>query len=482
MLNGALVPRVMEMLATKSARTMLSQFFGASIMRVGSSVSALLLVLSGAAAAQAAGLSIARFGGEHGTPMTTNATAIYYNPAGIGWSEGGHVFADLGVAWRHAVFEHFTATSPVPPGAEGANTGRATLFNVFAEPLGGATYRLGDFAIGAAYFIPFGGQELWNQNDAFRNNTQYPGAVDGVQRWYTIDGAIRSTFLSVAGAYRLGPVAFGVAGNLIHTIVNNVQARDPTGGDDLRNEGRAWIDAQSWDLSAGFGITYQAIPRVLVLGASYQSRPGFGGGIRTTGELHTIFAGGTRNTEKIAFTTDLPDVIRAGAAYRPLDRLELRLFGDYQTWSVLEHQCLYQESSTCHLNPDGSAQPGSNVILNYKRDWHDTFGVRVGASYWTSPDVELFAGTGYSSNAIPSSTLEPGILDFNLITASVGGSFRLSERFRLTTTYLQVFYLPRDTTGESIHPRLAAPSRSPDSSGKYSLQVGYLDVNLDFAF
>jgi len=57
-------------------------------------------------------------------------------------------------------------------------------------------------------------------------------------------------------------------------------------------------------------------------------------------------------------------VVRACASYRPTDEVELRLFGDYQRWSVLEHQCIMAEASTCDLNPDGSVRAGatSDVI------------------------------------------------------------------------------------------------------------------------
>lgn len=411
--------------------------------------------------------------------MTSEPTAIFYNPAGIARSEGGHLFGDTSIAWRSATYDRPNADAPVPAGAEGANTGRATLFNVLVEPFVGATYRIGNAAIGAAYYTPFGGQDSWNTNDQFRGNTRFPGAVDGVQRWYTIDGILRSSFLSVAGAYRFGRVSLGVSGNLIQTVANNVQAHESTGGDDVRTEGRAWLDATSLDLSAGFGITYEPLDGLL-LGLSYQSRPGFGSGIRATGDVHLSFAG-SESVEQVAFTTDLPDIIRAGAAYRGLDRVELRLFGDYQRWSALEHQCIFAASSDCRINPDGSAQAGSDVILNYVRNWHDTFGVRGGVSYWPSPDVELVTGAGFASKAVPNSTLEPALLDFDAVTAAVGGIFRIGD-LHLATTYTEVFYIPRDTTGQSIHPTLRGVSRSPDSGGKYSLALGLLNVNLDFAF
>lgn len=455
------------------ARTIMRRIFALPVVGI---------VVFAPVSAIAAGLSVARFGGEHGTPMTTEATAIYYNPAGIADSEGGHLFGDVNLAFRHATYTHEASPTdaPVPPGAVGANTGTATLFNVIAEPFVGATYRLGRFGIGAAFYVPFGGQNHWSQNDAYRGNGNFPGAVDGVQRWYTIEGELRSTFFSLAGGYDFGRVSVGLSGNLIHTTVNTIQARTATGDNDVRNEGRAWLDAQSWDVSMGVGVAYKPMRR-LRIGLSYQSRPGFGGDIRATGDLHTVFAGRQTDT-KVAFTTDLPDVVRAGAAYRPNDEVELRLFGDYQRWSVMEHQCIMAEASMCDINADGSAAAPSDVILNFTRNWHDTFGVRAGASYFINPNVELLAGAGFASNAVPSSTLEPALLDSDVITVAVGGVFRVIDRLRVATTYTQAVYLSRDTTGQSVHSTLQAPSKSPDSGGEYTLAVGLFNVNVDFAF
>src|SRR5690606_41508603 len=52
--------------------------------------------------AEASGFAAARFGGEHGHPTTDNATAIYYNPAGIALSKGTHVFVDATMALRRS--------------------------------------------------------------------------------------------------------------------------------------------------------------------------------------------------------------------------------------------------------------------------------------------------------------------------------------------------------------------------------------------
>jgi long-chain fatty acid transport protein len=48
-----------------------------------STVVALGLISAFAGRAGATGIAVARFGGEHGTPMTSDPTAMYYNPAGL---------------------------------------------------------------------------------------------------------------------------------------------------------------------------------------------------------------------------------------------------------------------------------------------------------------------------------------------------------------------------------------------------------------
>src|SRR5688500_15804335 len=109
---------------------------------------AVSVILTSSRESRAAGFAAARFGGEHGTVVTTNPTALYFNPAGIGFSKGTHVFADGTLAMRRASWEHpLTPDDPADPmGAEGQGTGKATLSNVFGGPMLGATTRLGNLA------------------------------------------------------------------------------------------------------------------------------------------------------------------------------------------------------------------------------------------------------------------------------------------------------------------------------------------------
>jgi long-chain fatty acid transport protein len=442
-----------------------------------------LIVQVSAREADASGFATARFGSEQGHPTTSNATAIYYNPAGIAGSEGTHLFADALVALRTATYERRVSPSdePEPADAGGANSGRATLLNVVAAPMLGATSRFGDFAAGLAAYVPFGGNERWDQNSAFDNHPRYPGPVDGVQRWYSIDGEIQSIYFTLALAYALRDLSLGVSGSLIRSSIDTITARTALGTLDVEREGRSQLDAAGWQAGFGLGAIYQALPDKLWLGASYQSRPNVAGGMTLEGTLRNNFTG-TVTEAPIDFHQDLPDIYRLGLRYRPRTYLELRLFGDLTRWSALTAHCVSRRGEPCAVNADGSPAPGSGTIQNIRRDWRDAFGVRAGASYFITGVTELFIGAGYDSNAVPDDTLETSFMDFDDISAVVGARFRIAENLHVAGSFLQFYAIPRDTTGKSQHAALRAPSRGPDSGGKYQEWIGAFNANVDVGF
>src|SRR5687767_10187359 len=140
--------------------------------------------------AVASGFAAARFGGEHGNVTATNPTALYYNPGAIAFSTGVHLYLDGTLALRHATWTHAQAATDEaePAGAEGANFGKASLFNVFGGPMLGATAQLGPLAVGASVTVPFGGRAEWQQDEKFAGHAMFPLAEDGVQRWHGTKG------------------------------------------------------------------------------------------------------------------------------------------------------------------------------------------------------------------------------------------------------------------------------------------------------
>ena len=243
-------------------------------------IAACLAGVAAPARACASGFAAAEFGGEHGNVVTTNPTALYFNPAGIALGEGTRLYVSGVLALRRATWSHAQAASelPAPPGAEGADTGQARFSNLLAAPALAATTWLRRIAVGGALDVPFGGRVDWDQNPRFANDPAFPLAADGVQRWHIVEGAVTSLYLTVGAALRLGPLALGVTGNLIRSSVHLRQAKsfNPQQAVDPLNEGRIGIDVDGLHASFGVGAMLEAVHERLWLGASYQAQPGLG--------------------------------------------------------------------------------------------------------------------------------------------------------------------------------------------------------------
>lgn len=473
----------------------------------------LLVGLAVPGVGHAGGFATARFGGEQGHPASDHPTAIYYNPAGLALLPGTRLYVEGLLALRTASYERPTEAIDriIPPGGTGpgtpeaavaANAGKAELSNVLASPFLGVVSDLGveNLGVGLAFYVPFGGQAGWDRNSDFASDQLFPGAVDGVQRWSVIEGEQRYLYLTAASAYRLPRqrLSMGLAVNAVRSQVNTIRARTVLGRDDLVTasgsimEGRSLLDVSGWSLALGAGLLWQPQDR-LWIGASYQTQPGFGE-YGASGTLTNQFGPGERTTSDVELRMALPDVARLGVRYRPLERWELRLSGDYQRWSALKEQCLLDgvdEAARCVLDERGAvdeAEGGRGVVVNIRRQWQDTVGVRGGASYWVLPELELGAGLSFDSNAVPDENLDPSLMDMNKVVGTLGARYAL-EGTGLTGSFTlaAVNYFSRTvepSARDQMNERVtySQPSRVPDGAGEYKQFVMFGALGVEYAF
>lgn len=463
-----------------------------------------LVVIAAAGSARAGGFATGRYAGEHGHVATDHPTAIYFNPAGLALGTGWRIYAEGLLAWRTVDYDRPDSAisnlvdegeTGTPSDAAGVNAGKASLSDIIAAPFLGVATDLGvpNLGIGLAFYAPFGGQSKWDENEAFAGDMQYPGAQDGVQRWHVIEGEIRSLFLTLAGAYRLeGPrLSFGLGVSVVRSNVHTVRARTVSGTDDVVAgngavlEGRSYVDVAATDLAASAGITWEAMPN-LWIGASYQSKVGFGFSTMD-GTLVNKFGSDDVEENDILFEQDLPDIIRLGARFKASPELELRLSGDYQRWSVFEHQCLMNDDpdSNCTLTNDGAATDETvGIIQNIPREWNDTFGVRGGASYWILPELEINWGVNFDSSAVPDRTIDASLLDSNKLIAIAGVEWAtIPDQLLLSLTVNNVFYFKR-TVGPRDDGEIGsvAPSTVPDGAGTYEQNVLFVNLGAEYRF
>jgi len=476
-----------------------------------------------AAPAQAGGFAVARFGGEHGHPATDNPTALYYNPAGMAESEGTHILVDGVLAGRFASYDRPASAVSNPdfsnnlPGAEGANYGKASLSNFIASP---SIFVTSDFgldwmAAGIGVYFPFGGQASWDKNDKFKNSDDFPGAYDGPQRWHTMDGTIRSMYVTTGISFKIkkAGLSFGVTGSAIRSEADTLRARNSDGSDNLGTpsangvnlvEGRSWVDTEGWQGGFGVGLMWDfgklfTEDGRYFFGASYTSQPNVVGGMRLEGTLNQALAVGQPNSSKVELEQTLPDIIRFGFRFRPTDKYEIRLSGDFQHWAVFDRQCVVDVGAECQIaghDEDASyaenrknvfdnpgqygAGPGA-IVLNIPRYWKNSGGVRAGFSYWFIDPLETYIGLAYDHNAVPSQTLEPALLDQNKLIPSIGLKYQIVKQFAVALTLQQVIYFERKVTNSQLD-EYNPPSRQPSGNGTYNQFITLANIYLQVTF
>ncbi len=402
-----------------------------------------------------------------------------------GFSEGTTIFIDGSLALRSVTYAHAMAPTdmPEPPGAEGATVGKATLFNVFGGPMFGATTRVGNWAFGAGLMVPYGGRAHWGTNDKFKNDPKYPLAVDGIQRFDAIEGALTFIYFTAGAAYRWGRLSVGATANLVRSSVASTQAKTPVGsGDpDVDREGRAIVDVVGYQGSFGLGVLFEAIESRLWLGAGYQAQPGLGA-MTLNGTLRTTYQGGDRPIP-VDFHQALPDSFRLGGKLRVNPALELRLSGELTRWSVMQSQCVSIEKMPCLVDSTGAdATPNASVAQNIRRRWKDTYSIHGGASVWVRPTVELFAGLAYETATVPDSTLDAALPDANNVAAALGVRLQVAGTYFVAASYTNIQYFDRDNTGKSELANALVPTKLPDGGGKYTQWIGVFNVNLQKQF
>jgi long-chain fatty acid transport protein len=460
------------------------------------------------ATVHAGGFMVARFGGEHGNPMATNTTSIYYNPAGLAGIKGTQVYLEGLYALRSLSLDRPAgAIDHVPTGEDAAgyiaaDSGKGQLTNLIISPfLGVATdFGVENLGVGIAFYTPFGGQAIFDKNDAFKGNTQYPGAYDGPQRWGDIEGTIRSSYISVGAGYKLPfGLSVGLSASAVLSVINDIRAFNPDGSDDLNNpgngnvkEGRGWIDVSNVTLALGVGVLYSPpdLPE-LKIGLSYQSQPGFG---KNTLKGQVKLKLGSAPEVVIpngAVEQSLPDVIRLGVSYKATKELELNLWGQFERWSVFKSQCITNQddsTQTCAIDDRGQTPVGATVVSNIPRNWNNSIAVHGSGFYQVNDELEVGGGLSFTQSAVPDSTLDVALPDFNELAINVAGSYALLDgKLKLTLGFTQFIFFsrtldPQPRVGGERQAPYTSPTRQPDNAGTYKSSISLLTAGVGYSF
>jgi long-chain fatty acid transport protein len=341
-----------------------------------------------------------------------NASAVYYNPAGITQLEGYNFRGGL-----YGLYYDPTFTPPAP-----RNTNTFHIENRWAAvPQFFATYTPDDWPVsfGLGVYSPYGGNIGWPQNTGFRSV-----ALNGSLTYETINPVV---------ALKLAPglsIAAGVMVNYadMETEQGLLASEMPTNFFRFGGNG--------WSVGYNLGVLWQPHEKIS-LGATFRSTAT----VRLNG--HTEFEqyplrrlGLYPATNSVAhedFTFPLNMVV--GISYRPTPKWNLEFDADYTDWSSFGIMNLYQQNP-----PRGSGiRTNTPVILKWQPSWIYEFGV----TRYFDKGWHVSAGYAYDENSVPNAYYSPLAADLDRHLFSVGVGLR-GKRFDLDVAY-QLGYGPAHT-------------------------------------
>lgn len=375
-----------------------------------------------------------------------NASAIYYNPAGLTQLRGHHLRPGIYTINLETDFD-----SPAGHSSE-------TLHNSHAVPhffyaYGAETVPL---SAGLGVYTPFGLSTEWPNDSGFRTV-----ATRGRLTYLTLNPAV---------AWQVFPSLSAGAGLTVNYVDVHLQRGLFWPSQSFDNFG---FQGTGWDVGYNLGLRWQPHPK-LAFGATFRST--------TTVDLdgHTDFRNdvamplpdGTsipafpkqKRDAEAEFPFPLKTIV--GVSYRPTPAWNLEFNADYTDWSRLGTIVVHQESAFPPLL--GEELP---LVLKWESSWIYEFGAtRYFGNGWS-----VSAGYIFNENSVPDANYTPLVADLDRHFFSAGTGYQ-GRRFGFDAAY-QFGYGPTRTVSGSAP---SAIGQTADGNYDFISHAVFLTGNVRF--
>lgn len=342
--------------------------------------------------------------GRMGTAVAgQSASAVHFNPAGLGLLDGAQVAAGATV-----IFPGATATNPIT----GQST--ATELSVRVPPHVYGAYSTGTLAIGVGFNAPFGGGLRWPAD--------WPGSTELVEM------QLQVLAWHLGGAFRINDQwSIGAAASLYYATVALERRIDF-----VDVQGTARMQGDGVSAGAGLGVTWTPAPWMrLGLTGRIPARVNLKG--RAHFENVPASFSTTLPDQAIRTSVTLPAKVALGAELKALP-VRLTFDAELTFWGAFESFRIdFEDENTPDVDQPRNWQTAPTFRLGAEKDFHKTT-VRAGAM------VDFAAS--------PAETLSPSLPDSTRLgfSAGVGQSF---GPVRADLAYQFIFFLPRTSEGDA---------------------------------
>lgn len=423
--------------------------------------------------AEASGIALNRFGGIFGHSNAEGGLAMFWNPARISRRPGGFVTVDATLVSRNASYFRriYEDERERPdrvgnpyyndPGVQETNVGEATSSTLAVMPYlaGGYTFELPrvHYGFGVALHPAYGGSATWDKNLAAPS--EYPGGVDGPQRWSAVSSRfliLHSTLAGSATFPDLG-LSFGVALTLAAGDIATVRARNINRGEQpidengFIQEGRIFFEGRDTALSLSLGASLDRGP--VTVSAHYRS----GYNLNIRGDLRQAYATQPLIQVRAFLDFPTPHVLNSALTVRAGDFSVTGII-DYSVWSRMRSNIIFVETDP----PD--------QLLEIPRNLRNTLSVRGLFGYTFLEHFEAALSFGYDPSAVPANSMDAALSDANKFQFGAGLRGLFNDKWSVMLSYSHDFYQTVEVT-RSV--------QEPTTNGTYRDQRRWLNLSLE---
>ncbi|MGB7769255.1 MAG: outer membrane protein transport protein [Verrucomicrobiia bacterium] len=369
--------------------------------------------------------------GEAFAATADNASAIYYNPAGITQLEGNNV--------RGGLYGIYLDQSYSPP-SSAPNSGSTyhNSDNLAAVPQLFYTYTPKDWPVsfGLGVYAPYGGSISWPDDTGFRavatkSSLQYirvnPVIAFKLAPNLSIGGGVMVDYGKIDLESGLRPVP------------------QPPNFDRFKGDG--------WSVGYNLGLLWQPIDQISI-GATFRSATTITMDGQTEYEQLASGVPYTTLPAQADFTFPLSAVF--GLSYRPTPKWNLEFDADYTDWGSFETTTIFQQGTP----PPGGPQ---NPVLTL--DWQPSWMYEFGVTRYFDNGWHVSAGYVYNENSVPDAYYTPLVADLDRHFFSVGAGYK-GKRFDCDLAY-QLGYGPAHTVTGSTPSSVSGEIAGQTADGTY---------------
>ncbi len=372
-------------------------------------------------------------------------SAVFYNPAGIAFSEGTAI--SLGVTVINVPETKFSGTTKLGDRAAGLGIEKSgstkARDDIFFPPNFYITTSKADspwaFGIGISSLFPLA--KRWDTTSPFRDEIK--------------EIAIKPVNINPTIAYRFDSLNLAVAVGINYTYADvwlekssctdtfaftakGIPGYATAPGEQVIQMGELEMEADGDGWGYNAGLLWKPSERISI-GISYRSEIelDFDGDadyqITTAGQNFYTQMGYSDMIYSVGAETKitLPDMWSFGIALKPTERLTVEFDADRFGWSSYSSLNIYFD--------ENDVLPNSLT----RKDWNDVWAYRVGMQYAVTETFDLRLGYARDNNPIPNDTIGPELPDADRNNYTFGFGFK-GERAVFDFAYMWVDFDDRD--------------------------------------